>query len=155
MKLKFSVGWRNHFPWHYWPGIVTDLFISTWFCMVTTGFSTCRIHYILACNKFAAYYFLETIENIPLIALEKKSLNIFLVLLSLPLQGCKSWCRQCNLNNIAFFFTFFKGYRCTSNFLWEPQKMNNKFYKNCENTGKILKITCHFVKFDIYFLGIP
>ena len=30
--------------------------------------------------------------------------------------------------------------------------MNVKFHKNCENTGKILKISCvrrHFVKFDI------
>ena len=30
--------------------------------------------------------------------------------------------------------------------------------KNFENTGKILKIACvrcHFVKFDIYFLGLP
>ena len=36
--------------------------------------------------------------------------------------------------------------------------MNVKFYKNCENTGKILKISCvryQFVKFDIYFLGLP
>ena len=33
--------------------------------------------------------------------------------------------------------------------------MNIKFHKNCENTGKILKITCHFVKFDMYFLGLP
>ena len=35
--------------------------------------------------------------------------------------------------------------------------MNVKFHKNCENTGKILKISCvrcHFVKFDIYFLGV-
>ena len=33
--------------------------------------------------------------------------------------------------------------------------MNAKFHKDCENTGKILKISCvrsHFVKFDIYFL---
>ena len=33
--------------------------------------------------------------------------------------------------------------------------MNAKFHKKCENTGKILKISCvrsHFVKFDIYFL---
>ena len=32
--------------------------------------------------------------------------------------------------------------------------MNAKFHKNCENTGKILKILCercNFVKFDIYF----
>ena len=32
--------------------------------------------------------------------------------------------------------------------------MNVKFHKNCENTGKILKISCvicHFVKFDINF----
>ena len=36
--------------------------------------------------------------------------------------------------------------------------MNVKFHKNCENTGKILKISCvrcHFVKFDIYFLERP
>ena len=33
----------------------------------------------------------------------------------------------------------------------------SNFYKNCENTGKILKISCvrcHFVKFDISFLGL-
>ena len=36
--------------------------------------------------------------------------------------------------------------------------MNVKFHKNCENTGKILKISivrCNFVKFDIHFLGLP
>ena len=36
--------------------------------------------------------------------------------------------------------------------------MNVKFHKNCENTGKILKIQCvrcDFVKFDIHFLGLP
>ena len=35
--------------------------------------------------------------------------------------------------------------------------MNVKFHKNCENTGKILKISCvrsHFVKFDIRFLEL-
>ena len=26
------------------------------------------------------------------------------------------------------------------NFSWEAEKMNVKFHKNCENTGKILKI---------------
>ena len=44
------------------------------------------------------------------------------------------------------------------NFLWEPEKINVKFHKNCENTGKILKISfvrCHFVKFDIRFPGLP
>ena len=44
------------------------------------------------------------------------------------------------------------------NFLREPEKMNVKFHKNCENTGKILKISCvrcNFVKFDIHFLGLP
>ena len=38
-----------------------------------------------------------------------------------------------------------------------PEKINVNFHKNCENTGKILKISCvrsHFVKFDIYFVGI-
>ena len=36
--------------------------------------------------------------------------------------------------------------------------MNVKFQKNCENTGKILQISCarcNFVKFDIHFLGLP
>ena len=36
--------------------------------------------------------------------------------------------------------------------------MNVKFHKNCENTGKILKISpvrCNFVKFDVHFLGLP
>ena len=63
------------------------------------------------------------------------------------------------------FFTFFKQYRynviCnnTKDYLSsEPKKVNVKFCKNCENTGKILKISCvrcHFVKFDIniIFLG--
>ena len=34
--------------------------------------------------------------------------------------------------------------------------MNVKFHKNCENEGKILKISCvicNFVKFDIHFFG--
>ena len=36
--------------------------------------------------------------------------------------------------------------------------MNVKFHKNCENTGKILKISfvrCNFVKFYIHFLMLP
>ena len=36
-------------------------------------------------------------------------------------------------------------------------KINVKFHRNRENTGKVLKISCvrcHFVKFDIYFLGL-
>ena len=35
--------------------------------------------------------------------------------------------------------------------------MNVKFRKNCENTGKFLKISCKrcdLVKFEIYFLGL-
>ena len=55
----------------------------------------------------------------------------------------------------------------TSNFRWNPpgswvililKKMNDKFHKNCESTGKILKssrVRCNFVKFDIHFLGFP
>ena len=39
------------------------------------------------------------------------------------------------------------------NFLREPEKMNVKFHKNCENTGKISCARCNFVKFDIHFLG--
>ena len=44
------------------------------------------------------------------------------------------------------------------NFSWETEKMNVKFCKNCENTGKILKISCvrcNFVAFDIHFLWLP
>ena len=36
--------------------------------------------------------------------------------------------------------------------------MNVKFHKNFENAGKPLKISCvscHFVNFGIYFLGLP
>ena len=36
--------------------------------------------------------------------------------------------------------------------------MNAKFYKNYENIGKILKISCvkcNFEKFDIHFLRLP
>ena len=36
--------------------------------------------------------------------------------------------------------------------------MNVDFHKNCENTGRILKIFCvtyHFVKFNNYFLALP
>ena len=43
------------------------------------------------------------------------------------------------------------------NFLPELENINVKFHKNCENTGKIMKISyvrCHFVKFDIYFHGL-
>ena len=32
--------------------------------------------------------------------------------------------------------------------------MKVKFHQNCENTGKILRISDVFVKFDIYFLGM-
>ena len=37
-------------------------------------------------------------------------------------------------------------------------KNKGKFHKNFENAGKLLKISCvscHFVKFDIYFLELP
>ena len=36
-------------------------------------------------------------------------------------------------------------------------KINVKFHKNCDYTGKSLKISCvrcNFVKFEIYFLGL-
>ena len=36
--------------------------------------------------------------------------------------------------------------------------MNVKLHKNCQTTGKILKIycvRCNFVKFDIHFLRLP
>ena len=39
----------------------------------------------------------------------------------------------------------------------EPENINVKFHKNRENTAKILNISCvryHFVKFNIYFLGL-
>ena len=36
--------------------------------------------------------------------------------------------------------------------------MNVKFHKNCENTGKLLKISCvrcNFVKFDVHLFSRP
>ena len=71
---------------------------------------------------------------------------------------------QNNIKNIAFYiFQGLKRYLviCKDTkdyFSREAKKMNVKFHKNCENTGKILKISCvrcHFVKFDIHFLGLP
>ena len=64
-------------------------------------------------------------------------------------QWTKTLCQN-NLNNTAFFFRFFKGYRYNllsliipkTYFSWEPDKINVKFHKNCEKTGKILKISC-------------
>ena len=38
-----------------------------------------------------------------------------------------------------------------------PRKLNVKFHKNCDYTGKILKISCvrcNSVKYDIHFLGL-
>ena len=38
-------------------------------------------------------------------------------------------------------------------FWWDPEKINVKFHKNCENTGKFLKISCgrsNFVKFCLF-----
>ena len=72
---------------------------------------------------------------------------------------------QNNLKNIAFFFYIFQGSKrylviCNNTkdyFSKEPKKMNVKFHKNCESTGKIPKISCarcHFVKFDIRFLEL-
>ena len=46
---------------------------------------------------------------------------------------------QNNSNNIAFFFTFFKG--LLPAITPETEQRNVKFHKNCENTGKILKIS--------------
>ena len=43
------------------------------------------------------------------------------------------------------------------NFLWKSEKINGKFHKNCDYTGKILKISgvrCNFVEIDIHFLGL-
>ena len=52
---------------------------------------------------------------------------------------------QNNSNNIAFFFTVFKGLlrAITPETIYhgEPEQRNVKFHKNCENTGKILKIS--------------
>ena len=56
-----------------------------------------------------------------------------------------------NLNNTAFFLHFSRhGYRYNLLSLvmpktishWSPRKWMSKFHKNCENTGKILKISC-------------
>ena len=42
-------------------------------------------------------------------------------------------------------------------FSWKSEKMNVKFHKNCDDTGKILKISCvrcNSVKFDFHFLRL-
>ena len=66
----------------------------------------------------------------------------------------------------SFFFTFLRAVdvlivicnNTKENFLWEPEKINVKFHKNRDYTGKILKLSsvrCNFVKFDIHFLTLP
>ena len=74
---------------------------------------------------------------------------------------------QNNLNNITFFFTFFKGYRCNSlsvitpkkiSYEIEAEKINVKFSQMTPYTWNFQNFTCVFkilVKFDIYFLGLP
>ena len=74
---------------------------------------------------------------------------------------------QNNLSNIAFFFTFFKGYidviivicnNTKENFLWEAKKTNVKFHKMTAYSWNFQNFTFIFtilVKFDIYFLGLP
>ena len=50
------------------------------------------------------------------------------------------------------------GNNTEANFSLELEKMNVKFHMNCENTSKVLKISCarcHLEKFDIYLLGLP
>ena len=52
------------------------------------------------------------------------------------------------LCHIKFFFTLYKGYKCNNllvicnntkdNFLQEPEKINFKFHKNWEKTGKLI-----------------
>ena len=37
-------------------------------------------------------------------------------------------------------------------FSWEPEKINVKFDKNCENTGKILKMLCNMSFGEIWHL---
>ena len=71
---------------------------------------------------------------------------------------------QNNLNNITFFFTFFKGYRCNSlsvitpkkiSYEIEAEKINVKFSQMTPYTWNFQNFTCVFkilVKFDIYFL---
>ena len=75
---------------------------------------------------------------------------------------------QNNLKHIAFFFTFFKGYKdviiviCNNSkeiFLWELEKMNVKFHKitpsySCDfqNFNRVFTI---LLKVDIHFLGLP
>ena len=43
-------------------------------------------------------------------------------------------------------------------FSWETKKINVNLTRIVKNAGKVLKqnscVRCHFVKFDIYFLGL-
>ena len=69
------------------------------------------------------------------------------------------------VNNITFFLHFSRAIdtilvTCNNTkdyFSWAPEKIKVKFCKNCKNPGNILEISCarcHFVKFDMYFLGL-
>ena len=67
-----------------------------------------------------------------------------LVVAEQHIYECRNKCIICN--NTKDYFS------------WETKKINVKFHEDCENTGKTLKISCvscHFVKFDIRFLGLP
>ena len=73
------------------------------------------------------------------------------------------WTKTLYQNDLKNIASFFKRYLVICNnikdyFSWEPEKMNLKFHKNCENAGKIVNISCvrcHFEKFDIHFLRLP
>ena len=59
-----------------------------------------------------------------------------------------------NLNKITYFLHFSGAIDISNNcnnakdyVSWEPVKINVKFCKNCENTGKILKISCVLMSF--------
>ena len=57
-----------------------------------------------------------------------------------------------NLNKITYFLHFSRAIDISNNCnnakdSWEPVKINVKFCKNCENTGKILKISCVLMSF--------
>ena len=63
-----------------------------------------------------------------------------------------------NLYNITLFLTFFKGCRHNKLAVITPKTISLESLRTLmSNFTRIVKtlVKCHFVKFDIYFLGLP
>ena len=100
-----------------------------------------------------------------------KKLNLAIPMFSKAnLQISNVWKRQnpefqCKLKPKSRILVFGK-VKIENSGVWKSQNLEfqslkmskSRFHKNCDYTGKILKLLCercNFVKFDIHFLGLP